>query len=665
MNKVLPNPRHLPWILAALAFAMAPQAFRLPAWIGMGCLLCWGYLTGVVYRGWPMPSRGMRLALTLGGVAGVILTSDSGLDRETGLALFAVTAALKPMEIRTFRDEAVALFMGYFLVLTGLFLSRSLAISLHMFASVFFITAVLIHVNHPGGRGGAHIRLAGALILQALPVAAVLFVLFPRIQGNLWSFARRPAGVTGFSDRMSPGDVSRLVLSREIAFRVEFEGPPPPKERLYWRGIVFNEFDGRTWRRRRKRTGAGFVTADGKASYTVTLEPHQHRWLFALDLPVQTETNLFRRGDFTVVSSRPIQERFRYRLTSATTYRTTEEVAETSVYRTLPTWTNPRAAALGRSWAEMGLSPADRVDTALTYFRTTGFLYSLEAPALGGAPVDEFLFETRRGYCEHYASAFAFLMRAAGVPCRVVGGYLGGEQNPFGDYLILRQSDAHAWVEVLLPRKGWVRVDPTSVVAPARITQGAAQALPPEEAAGRVGLPDYGPLTGLIRGIQLGWDAANNRYHRWVTGYTVYRQKRLLDRLGIRRGSRFGLLGAASLAAGLACALGYALFRARPGRLLRRRDRVQAAYRSFCTRLARIGLPKPPSRGPRDHAEQVARLRRDLAGPVRHITDLYIRLRYAPDPTPADLDALVRAVRRFRPARTSAEEQSDTDGTPA
>ncbi|MBI9085400.1 MAG: DUF3488 domain-containing transglutaminase family protein [Desulfobacterales bacterium] len=647
---MFPNPRHIPWILGALAFAMAPQALRVPAWIGVGCLLCWGYLLGVIYRGWPLPGRLTRMALTLGGVAGVVLTTGPGFDRQTGLALFAVTAALKPMEIRSFRDEAVSLFMGYFLVLTGLFFSGSLVISLHMLASVFVITAVLIRVNHPGGTGSGHLRLAGIIILQALPVAAVLFVLFPRIQGNLWRFSRPTAGITGFSDRMSPGDVSSLVLSRDVAFRAEFEGPIPPKEQLYWRGIVFRDFDGRTWRQGQPPAKSKLLAAGKPIAYSVTLEPHQQRWLFALDLPVDSGTSLIRRGDFTVVSPRPVRERIRYRLTSSTVYRTTDTPREASPDRAIAPWTNPLAFDLGRQWAGSDATPAQIVKTALTFFETSGFVYTLNAPALGRAPVDQFLFETRSGYCEHYASAFAYLMRSAGLACRVVGGYLGGERNPFGDYLILRQSDAHAWVEVLLPGNGWVRIDPTSVVAPARISQGAVQALPPAEVTARMRLWDYGPLTGLVRSVQLGWDAANNRYHRWVTGYSFQRQKRLLARLGIKPDSRFGPLAAALLAAGLACALGYALYRRPPTFRFRPRDPVGAAYRSFCTKLARAGLPKPPARGPMDHAEETIQARPDLAPAVRHIIDLYVRLRYAPNPQPADLKALLRAVRGFKPS---------------
>ena len=232
----------------------------------------------------------------------------------------------------------------------------------------------------------------------------------------------------------------------------------------------------------------------------------------------------------------------------------------------------------------------------------------------------------------------------------MVGGYLGGERNPFGNYLILRQSDAHAWVEVLLPGKGWTRIDPTSVVAPARISQGPVQALPPAEVTSRLRLWNYGPLTGLVRGLQLGWDAANNRYHRWVTGYSFQRQQRLLARLGIETHSRFGPLAAALLAAGLACALGYALYRKPPVFRFRPRDPVQAAYGSFCTKLARAGLPKPPARGPMDHAENVIRVRPDLASTVGHIIDLYVRLRYAPNPQSSDLKALLRAVRQFKPS---------------
>jgi protein-glutamine gamma-glutamyltransferase len=646
---MIASPRHMPFILGALALAMAPHLVRIPAWIGLGCLVCWGYLLGILSLSWPRPGRVLRLVLTLSAVAAVLLTTGPGFDRQTGLALFAVTAGLKPLEIRSFRDEAVALFMAYFLVLTGLFFSTSLWMALHMFTAVFAITAVLVHVNHPGGPMTAHLRLAGLMILQALPIMAALFFLFPRIQGSLWGRPADAAGVTGFSDRMSPGDVSRLVTSREVAFRVEFENAIPPRDRLYWRGIVFEDFDGKTWHQGEQRAQGGQLDALAETTYTVTLEPHRQRWLFALDLPFISAPSQIRRGDFTLVARRPVRQRIRYRLTSATDHRTRAHPARIEAALDIPRWTNPRAADLARQWVESGQSPEAVVATALAFFRDAPFVYSLQAPVLDDTPVDTFLFQTRRGYCEHYASAFVFLMRSAGIAARVVGGYLGGELNPYGNYLILRQSDAHAWAEVMLGDRGWVRVDPTAVVAPARIAQDATRALPPDEVAARMGLADYGPLAGWVRGAGMGWDALNNRYHKWVTGYGFGRQKRLLARFGIQTANRHGRLLAALMAAGIVCVLGFVVSRRLPKLRGPTPDPALRHYRIFCRKLARAGLARNPSSGPVDFARQVVQARADLASPAQAIVGLYVAIRYGKRHEKTDVRRLARMVRQFRP----------------
>jgi len=593
----------------------------------------------------------LRHVLAIAGFIAALATSGFRFDREVGTTILVIMVGLKPLETRTYRDRMMAVFLTYFLIITNLLYSNALIMLPYMLSAVWLTTAVLVHINHPVGGFPAHTKLAGRMLLFAVPLAVVFFVLFPRIQGSLWQLSAGTAGVTGFSERLSPGSVSQLVRNDDVAFRVQFSGNPPPPEHLYWRGLVFSEFDGRGWR----STGQTPVlqpVVSGKRpiAYTITLESRQQRWLFALDLPATVPPRAIAFDDHTLQwkeeRTRPLQ----YRMSSYPEFNTGPRPPEVKMFLLPGELGNPKARQLARQWVSSATGPADVVSAAMAFFRGNGFAYTLNPPLLGEDAIDDFLFETRRGYCEHYASALAFLMRSAGIPARVVGGYLGGERNPFGDYWIVRQSDAHAWTEIWSSNTGWSRIDPTAVVAPERITSGVAAALPPNERAEALSTGLKGPLARVFRNFTLGWDAASSLWRRQVIGYTALRQQRLFSRFGIRTrssGGVFRLLAAGLLLTGLATWLYVWVSRGRRPSL---RDPVKAGYQRFCRKLARCRVPRRPDQGPLDYLQTIRDLKLEQGERAESIIRLYVRLRYAQRGSNEDIRSFSRLVREFRPA---------------
>jgi len=642
--------KNLPPLLGALVIALIPHTLQLPLWVVVWCIVFWGYmLLTTIYR-LPRPGKVFRLLITMGGLLAVLLSSGIHLSRNAGVALLWIMASIKPMEIRSYRDEMVTVFLIYFLAVACLFFSSSLSVGLYMVFSICVTTAVVIHLHHPGGRWTDKLKLSTTLMLKALPLALILFIAFPRMQGSLWGYRSPAEALTGFSDRLAPGSVARLVRNDEIAFRVEFNGPMPAPDRLYWRGLVFWHFDGRAWH----RGGIPFyvggpIHGQQTTAYTITLEPHNDRWLFALDLPFESGANAFILSDHTLASRWTVRQRIRYRAKSYILYNTGPIWRWEQAAQQMPPDTNPAAVDLAREWRAASQVPAQIVSAALEFLQKNGFTYTLNPPPLGEEPVDDFLFKTRKGYCEHYASAFAFLMRAAGIPARLVAGYLGGELNPYGGYLIVRQSDAHVWVEVWLAGQGWVRVDPTSSVVPERIAGGMAAALPPEERSAYGAYIGSGPFFRTRLQVRLGWDALNNQWNNWVLGYSDQRQKALLARIGIRPDTRAGWLAAFVMGAGLAGLVALLYFFRSFQKSDRKGDDVRDTYLAFGAKLARIGLPREPHQGPRGYAETVLAARRDLKTRVLDIVDLYVRLRYGRGGNRNDLKRLKALVKQFRP----------------
>jgi len=643
--------KNIPLHLAALAIALIPHIPRLPLWVVFWCALGWGYILVVVKFGRPMPGRALRLVLTLGGVLAVLLYSGFSLDRYSSVGLLWIMASIKPMEIKTYRDEMVTIFLNYFLAIACLFFSSSFLAGLYVVFSICVTTAVLIHMHQSRRQFKISLGLAATLMLKALPFALILFIVFPRMNGSLWGMRSPATAQSGFSDRLMPGSVTHLVRNNAIAFRAEFDGRMPEPDRLYWRGLVFWLFDGRSWQHS-KNSLYVHPRLQGRhpAKYTITLEPHNQRWLFALDLPYKFGTRTLLLSDYTLTSRWIIRQRLQYRAASYLDYHTGPLLRLESAALQIPWDTNPRAAALARRWRSGANSMAGVVQTALGYFKNNNFSYSLNPPPLGIDAVDDFLFETRTGYCEHYASAFAFLMRAAGIPARVVAGYLGGERNPYGNYLIIRQSDAHVWVEVWLPGSGWMRVDPTLSVAPARGPRGAAAALPAEERSSLRSFYGSGPLAPYGLKVALGWDAINNQWNKWVLGYSNYSQKSLFARIGLKTGTWTGRAQIMILCSGLMGVLFLLLFfrikgRRSPGTT----DAIQRVYLKFCRKLERIGMARRPSQGPLDYTETAIAFRNDLKASILDIVKLYISLRYAGNDSKDDLTRLKALVKQFRP----------------
>ena len=648
-----PAALRLGWMLGALALALAPAAPRLPPWVTAVFALSVLWRLAVQRAGWRLPPGWLRITLAAACVLGVLFTYRTFNGLEAGGGLLVVMGAMKLLETRTRRDIQVLSFIGFFIVLMQLLYDQPIWSLPWLAASVTAIAVALLQ----GVRGGEPLpwRTATGLVLRmlafAVPVALVLFLLFPRVPGPFWALpSRSNAGLTGLSDEMSPGMISNLIQSDEIAFRVSFEGAPPPSSDRYWRGPVLERFDGSTWKNldRMLRLDTRMELRGRPYRYRIILEPHGRAWLLALDYPAEWSDREARLTTaFQLVSPRPVDSVRALELESWP-----DAIPELSLGRfararalQLPEGRNPRAAALAAELRAATDSDAELVEALLAHFREAPFVYTLQPPPLTGAhPVDAFLFGTRRGFCEHYASAFTVLARAAGVPARVVTGYQGGEINPFSERLVVRQSEAHAWSEVWLEGRGWTRVDPTGAIAPNRIEMSLSDALPAGERVPGAMLRNWRGL----RELSQSWDALNSMWIDWVLGYGPERQLALLARLGLPGGDwRALVIGLTALVAAIMLSLTLWLaWRLRPP------PQPEAArlYREFCRRLARAGLTRLPQEGPRDFAQRVAQSRPDTAERVERITRLYLALRYEPRADEAALLPLLRReTRAFRP----------------
>lgn len=600
-------------LIASSLLVLLPHAAHLPLWVSLLCGATLAWRAVLTLLGRRMPRNVVLVPVAAAAMAGVLNTYHTLLGRDAGVAMLVLLVAFKMLEMHARRDLFIVIFLCFFLVLTNFFYSQSIPTALLMLVSVVALLATQISFQLTGAVPPLRVRLLmGARLLGfALPLAAAAFVLFPRIEGPLWGMPDDAhTAHSGLSDTMAPGQMSNLARSEDVAFRVRFDGPVPPQPQLYWRGPVLGSFDGRTWTRVRHR----FVRAQslplrvaGEAlHYQVTLEPSNTRWLFALEmpraLPELPGNGVALSGEFEIQSVVPIAARVRYDVASHVRYQLQADNAPLDAqWLQLPDGVNPRARAAAHALAAAEPDPARRVEAVLRSFARDGFVYTLQPPLLPGRDaIDDFLYGTRAGFCEHYAGAFVFLMRAAGIPARVVTGYQGGEINPLDGYLTIRQSDAHAWGEVWLAGRGWVRVDPTAAVSPERVQRNLAHALPAAPPFGLDGLgrllqPDPDSLLGRIR-YAIG--AANNGWNQWVLNYTPQRQQHLVDRLRAGLNHWQAILAIAVLVPLLLLAAKFA----RRQRL----DPVDALYSALCQRLGQLGLPRAPDEGPTAYAARIA-----------------------------------------------------------
>ncbi|RKZ53575.1 MAG: DUF3488 domain-containing protein [Candidatus Parabeggiatoa sp. nov. 3] len=652
---LFPNLSALSWLMATLILVVLPHSFHLPWWIlpAFLILLLWRYV--ITRQRWPLPSSRVRFALLLLMLLGILLSYRTLFGRDAGVALLVVLCALKLVEMKSLRDALLLCFLSYFLIITNFLYSQSIPTALYMGIVMVVATATLISLtDNTHSLSVRHrLRLSTTLLLQALPVMLVLFVLFPRVAGPFWSLPKDAlTGKTGLSDSMSLGTISQLTQSNEIAFRVEFKGAIPPPSQRYWRGPVLWRTNGRDWdggiQYYRRFARVNIHHTGQPYDYTVTLEPHDQRWVFALDLPIFAPHDSYVTPDYQILANFPVQQRMRYQVRSYTAYQAKMFTFQQLKFALrLPKGKHPRARALAKKWQlDHPQQPEAIVQRTLQYFNEEPFVYTYTPSLLYYDPIDEFLFETRQGFCEHYAAAFTVLMRAAGIPARVVTGYLGGTVNPIGRYLIVRQRDAHAWSEVFLEDKGWVRVDPTHAVAPERIDLGIETALPVEfnPLGFEVNWDSDSTVVKMWQQVRNSWDAINHGWNQWILGYGPARQKQFLSRLGLADINWHGMtILLVILIAVLLISYSAWMF-LRTGRI--RRDPVQHIYQRFCQKLARRGLARLPHEGPLTYAKRVSAARPEIAATVQQIIELYVQTRYRSQVQ--TLPQLRAAVRRFR-----------------
>lgn len=613
------------WLLAAAALTVVPHGLWLPPWIHALCLLLLAWRGLILWQGTRPPPALLLLAVAAAVAAGVRLEFGHFFGKDPGVALLALLLGVKLLEARAARDIRAGVLLCLFLQLALFLENQSIAAAAMAFLGTLTCLGALVALADPAGSVREHVRSATLLLVHGLPFLLVFFVLFPRIQGPLWGLpADAFSASTGLSDTMTPGSISALGNSSAIALRAAFDGPPPPPAQRYWRGPVLADFDGRTW------TAARFAEADTpfyrpvgrRLDYVLTLEPHNRRWLMALDYPGEAGPLVRFASDHQALSARPVQSRSRFALSAYpdASVGTGESPTVLAAATRLPAGSNPRSRELAASLAAGAASHAEILERVLAHMRAARLRYTLRPPLLGAHSADEFLFDSRSGFCEHFASAFAVLMRAAGVPTRIVTGYQGGEINPVDGYLVVRQSDAHAWAEVWLAGRGWLRVDPTALAAPERIADGLAAALGNEDALPLMLQADM----AWLRGLRHRWEAVSNSWNQYVLGYNPERQRELLANLGFDHRSAAKLAG---LLAGISALLLLGLY-AWASWQRRTSDPVQRAWERFSTRMARAGLGREPWEGPLAYGDRLAEALPDQADSLHAICAAYARLRY-------------------------------------
>ena len=532
------SPTQIQWLLVSLAVLLATHALNLPIWVIVVSVLLglWRYIS--IRKPIFMPNRWLLVLLSL--ILGLlILLSFKGLfGRDASLSLLVIMTALKLLETKSTRDYMLCIMLGFFLVGNLFLFNQSMASFGLSIVPLLLLTATLVKTSLINQQVASQhearflVRLAGKLLLQSVPIMLVLFVLFPRIPGPLWGVPQDAySGMTGLSDSLQFGNISQLTKNSSIAFRVQFQGAIPPKNQLYWRGPVLWHQEEHSWLMASDNIGLpteSLSVAGAATHYTITLEPHNRLWLLLLDMPSTIPANTKRTHDYAIVANEPVRSRIRYDAVSYAHYQLEAKPLndrESIMALQITEGENPRTRALAHTW--LNLTPVQKINTALKLFREQNFVYTLRAPLLGKDPVDQFLFNTKKGFCEHYATSFVYLMRAAGLPARIVTGYQGGELNPNGNYLIVRQSDAHAWAEVWLENQGWVRVDPTAAVSPARIEQGIGDSILERDELPLMARHDF----PLLKKALLNWDNINNGWNQWVLGYDDKKQLEFLSKL--------------------------------------------------------------------------------------------------------------------------------------
>jgi len=648
MQQLTPLGQRLPWVIAGLALAVLPHFTHIAVWTLLIAGTATAYRMIIEIKRWSLPPKWVRIFLAFAALIGVAASYRTLNGIDAGTALLVVMAGMKLLETNSTRDLTVVVFLAYFALFAAFLYNQNLLLLPYMLFTAWLLTATLMRIHQTESMpvreaAGATAR----MFLQALPLAVLLFLFFPRLPGQFWAVPPREKAMTGLSEEMTPGDVSELSLSSAIAFRVKFEGQPPPPRERYWRGPVLHQFDGRTWRRSgTPYTPQEVVTSGPSYRYRISLEPQERNWIFPLDMVTGWDRErAYRTGDFQLFARQSqITVLTSFELESGPQYITASELRNDLRHfdTYVPRNRNVRTLELARRLREEAGSDEAFIESVLTRFRSDDFYYTLQPPALDANAVDDFLFNTKRGFCEHYASAFTVMARAAGIPARIVTGYQGGEFNSLGGYFIVRQSDAHAWSEVWLEGRGWQRIDPTAAIAPERIELGLDAALSEGESVPGRALRN----NAFVSKLRLAWDAADTFWNDQVVQFGESQQRWLLEKLTFEDARwEYLIVGLVLALVGFFLVLtAYLAWKFRP----RSRDPVAHVYEQLCRKLAKHGLPRQPHEGPSDYVARVARSRPDLAPQLAELRSIYVGLRYGPTPLGTQFSRLKFLVNQFQ-----------------
>ncbi|SDS34069.1 Transglutaminase-like superfamily protein [Halopseudomonas xinjiangensis] len=634
MSAALIPRNSLVWLLTAQVVVLAPHLPRLPIWVAVLWLVCALWRVQIQRMRWNYPGKLIKVLALVTTCAGVFSAQGTLIGLDAAVMLLLLLFMLKLLEMRTPRDALVVIYLGFFIVATAFLFDQGIVLALYQCFSLLVLVAALVGLQQTPARNdpARAFRTGAVMLLQAIPLMLVLFLVFPRV-GPLWAVNTPGQDRIGLAESMAPGDVAEVARSGNLAFRASFIGEIPPHPQLYWRALTLGHFDGRSW------SHSGFASsgpvppweaAGEPITYQVMIPPTGQAWAFSLRGATSLDDRLVLTRDFMLQARRPISQTLFY---AATSWRQSRldpqrlDPLQRRVYTGLPEGSDPRTRAWAASLREQYPDDLELVQAVLAHFNREPYHYTLRPDRLGRHTNDEFLFDKRRGFCAHFAGAMAFVLRAAGIPARIVAGYQGGEVNPRGNYVLVHQFDAHAWVEAWIPGEGWISVDPTFQVAPERIEQGIQDAIMDEGT-----FLENAPLAsaryrniGWVNDIRLTWDDVNYQWQLKVLGYESERQLEFFKRwLGTTDWQRIGIY---ALVAMLLVMIPLALWTLRPQR--HRRDPRREAWLRLNRRLARIGLQADKAEGPRAWearlSEALPRQRDELAA----FFDEYVRLTYA------------------------------------
>jgi len=638
-------------ILIAQQLVLFPLYFFIPIWITVLNLVVvlMVYFSHVKQMFTIHPL--IKNAVTLLAAAGVMYFFQKLTGRDAGVALIAAMYGLKIIEIKSQRDVYVLMLLGFFLLTGGFLLNQSPWIAIYQFIPVAAILNALISIHSLSsfnsnfnadikmdtGEKMQHILQTSLqstvkqlikYLLLAIPLMIVLFVFFPRLAGPIWKMPGGEGASTGISDSMSPGAISNLQLFDKVAFRVKFYDKTPIGSEMYWRTLVLDNFDGFTWTRETKAKEQGIQTfvesnrSDTATSeyrdlpdfyrYDMSLEQTQQQWLTFLDRPIDIPKRATLYSDYSVQIDHRLVDRTRYRAESLTKLVLNQRLLpqERQKNTRIPNDGNPRSVTWAKQQRQLYPTDRDFVLALLSKINQQEYFYTLLPPLMEEDTIDSFWFDHQKGFCEHYAGAFVFIARAAGIPARVVIGYQGAEKNPLSDYWIVRYANAHAWTEIWLENEGWVRVDPTSAIAPHRIEEQLQQDYSQRDSL----FGDFGfeavdlDDIGWMKRFEYWMDQASSGWNDWILDYNQNTQQRVFEGLGLERltGQQIGVLMVAILAAFLT------LISFRWVKDKQYLDPIQTSFQILHNKLSRFGIDLSANKGVNELIQDIQNLNTDL-----------------------------------------------------